>query len=154
MKIRILKTHPDAKAPQYSSDGSGCFDLKAVTVNGAHHTDTIVKPWVPVTCDTGLVFEIPDGHVMLIFSRSGHGFHHRVHLSNCVGVIDADYRGSVQVQLTSHDNRPENIAGLEVRPGDRVAQAMVIPAERVEFEVAEQLTLTERGEGGFGSTGR
>ncbi len=150
MFIKTQKAPPAAVLPIYGSGGAGCFDLTAVEVNGG--TDPVnVLCGAPVLCNVGLAFEIPVGHVMLIFSRSGHGFKNAIRLSNCVGVIDSDYRGTVQVKLTmdaSQDYRP-----IQIKPGDRVAQAMIIPAPYVHFELAEELGETERGEGGFGSTG-
>lgn len=153
MKLRICKTHPGARVPEYATEGAACFDLHAATVDGAAHIGRHVDPWQPVTVDTGLQFEIPEGHVMLIFSRSGQGFHHRVGLSNAVGVIDADYRGTVKVQLTTHEDPGDHSLGFFVQPGDRVAQALVLPVQRCTFEAAEQLSITERGAGGFGSSG-
>jgi dUTP pyrophosphatase len=88
---------------------------------------------------------------MLIYSRSGQGFKDAIRLSNCTGVIDADYRGEVQVALR-YDGEDE-LRCPKVRVGDRIAQAMLVPAPKVVFEVAEQLSLTERGAGGLGSTG-
>lgn len=162
--MKIKKLHPDAIAPQYATDGAACFDLHAVDVNRVpaaeaavllahgHERDATshVYPARAVTFRTGLAFEVPAGHVMLIFSRSGHGFKNDVRLANCVGVIDADYRGEVLVRLTN-----DNLMGcpFKVRTGDRIAQAMLVPIPRVEFEVVEELTSTERGAGGFGSTG-
>ena len=86
---------------------------------------------------------------MLVYSRSGHGFKYGVRLANCVGVIDSDYRGEVGVKLTA-DQTSE---GFFVRNGDRIAQAMIVPVDRVEFEEVEKLSDTDRGTGGFGSTG-
>jgi dUTP pyrophosphatase len=85
---------------------------------------------------------------MLIFSRSGHGFKDALRLSNCVGVIDSDYRGEVMVSL-----RADGEACPKIRTGDRIAQAMILPVPAVEFEEVEDLTETARGAGGFGSTG-
>jgi dUTP pyrophosphatase len=141
MKLKICKLHPDAKTPTYATPGAACFDLHAV--NGgrviAHQTGTF---------GTGLAFEVPADHVLLVFSRSGHGFKHGLRLSNCVGVIDSDYRGELKVQL-----RNDTHIAFEFDPGDRVAQAMVVPVPQVEFSVVEQLSITERGQQGFGSTG-
>ena len=85
---------------------------------------------------------------MLVFSRSGHGFKYGLRLANCVGVIDADFRGEVMVKLR---NDSPVVFGFE--QGDRVAQALVLPVPRVAFDVVEQLSLSERGAGGFGSSG-
>ena len=145
MKLRILKLHPDAKVPTYATDGAAAFDLHALHFEGE---PIRVMHRAPYTFDTGLAFEVPTGYVMLIFSRSGHGFNNDARLANCVGVIDSDYRGEVRVRMTSDGNRD-----LIVHDGDRIAQAMLVPIPRVTFEVAEQLSITERGENGFGSTG-
>jgi dUTP pyrophosphatase len=104
----------------------------------------------PHTYSTGLAFEVPEDHVMLVFSRSGHGFKSDVRLSNCVGVIDSDYRGELKVKLTCDKQG----WGLEINAGDRVAQGMIIPIEKVQFEEVKELSQTERGKNGFGSTGK
>lgn len=91
---------------------------------------------------------------MLVFSRSGHGFIFDTRLANSVGVIDADYRGSVKVKLTCDIDTADAMPPLFVRPGDRVAQAIILPYEKVEFIEADELTDTARGTGGFGSTGQ
>ena len=141
MKVKIKKLHPDALMPQYGSDGAACFDLHCIT--GAFVvTDAVL--------DTGLAFEIPEGHVMLVFSRSGHGFKNDIRLANCVGVIDHDYRGEVKVKLRCDSN----LGGLSVKAGDRIAQAMIVPYPKVELEWADELSDTTRGIGGFGSTGQ
>lgn len=144
MKIKIKKLHPDAKVPKYATEGAACFDLHAIVQGGPQIVGDAAS------FRTGLAFEIPPGHVMQIFSRSGHGFNQDTRLSNCVGIIDPDYRGEVQVKL-----RRDSFGGsaLAVSNGDRIAQAIVIPYPRVEFEVVEELSSTDRGAGGFGSTG-
>lgn len=154
MKIKIKKLHPNAKTPTYATDGSGCFDLYAATVNDAQHIGSHVYEGAPAICDTGFAFEIPPGNVMLIFSRSGHGFNFDTRLGNAVGIVDSDYRGSVKVKLTCDIDAPDDEPPLFISPGDRVAQAMVIPFERVEFPEVEELTDTVRGANGFGSTGQ
>lgn len=90
---------------------------------------------------------------MMVYSRSGHGFKHNTRLSNCVGVIDSDYRGELLVKLTMDDECLNTDVELEVIPGDRIAQAMLIPIERVSFELVDELSETKRT-GGFGSTGK
>lgn len=142
LRIKIKKLCADAVAPQYATPGAACFDLHSTT-------EGVATKEAPLVCGTGLAFEIPDGHVMLVFSRSGHGFKNDVRLSNCVGVIDADYRGEVKVKLAK-----DSLGGiLPVQKKDRIAQAMVIPVDKVAFVEVEELGSTERGEGGFGSTG-
>ncbi|CAB4122515.1 Dut dUTPase [uncultured Caudovirales phage] len=145
MKIKIKKLHPEAIIPKYATDGAACFDLHAV-----NPPDEMAMHGLPTVVPTGLSFEIPHGFVMLIFSRSGHGFKHDTRLANCVGVIDSDYRGEVMVKLTRDYG---NNTHLTIKEGDRIAQAMVLPIPVVELVEADELTETERGAGGFGSTG-
>lgn len=144
MKLKVKKLHPDAIIPTYATEGSACFDLHAIDDG---HVDDISHPMDIL--GTGLAFEIPKGYQMLVFSRSGHGFNHEVRLANCVGVIDSDYRGEVKVKLTA-----DSEGCLTIRKGDRIAQAQLIPVHRVTFEEVSELTETERGNGGFGSTGK
>jgi dUTP pyrophosphatase len=156
MKIKVKKLYQDAQLPEYATDGSGCFDIRAyvpddVLPRGAVRAATEVGNGDTVVFDTGLSFEIPKGHVMMIYSRSGHGFKNDVRLSNCVGVIDSDYRGELKVKLTGDFNDGENT--LLVFDGDRIAQGMVIPVKKIEFEEATKLSTTKRGGKGFGSTG-
>jgi dUTP pyrophosphatase len=127
--------------PRYATPGSACFDLH--TVGGG-----LVEPLSAKSFPIGLAVEVPEDHVMLIFSRSGHGFKHAVRLTNCVGVIDSDYRGEVGCKL--HNDSAQEFM---VNAGDRVAQAMILPVKQVEFIFADELSDTERGTGGYGSTG-
>lgn len=152
-KLKIKLKSPDVKPPTYSTDGAGCFDIRATTFTydgTGYHKDWVISVTKndPITFGTGLFFEVPKGKVMLVFSRSGHGFKNDVRLANCVGVIDSDYRGELMVKLTN-DNEDD----LVVNEGDRIAQAMLIDVEQVQFEIVEQLSDTERGTGGLGSTG-
>lgn len=142
MQINVKKLHPDAILPTYGTDGAGCFDIYSLST---HEVDGATS----VAFNTGLVFEIPEGYVMLVFSRSGHGFKYDVRLANCVGVIDSDYRGELMIKLTG-DNPQE---WMRVRYGDRIAQGMIIPVTQNTFNVVEHLSDTDRGTGGFGSTG-
>lgn len=141
MNIKIKKLDSDAVVPQYQTPGAACFDLHAT------HCATI-SPGSPMEICTSLAFEVPEDHVMLIFSRSGHGFNAGVRLANCVGVIDSDYRHEVLVKL--HCDSPYTV--LKIKKGDRVAQAMVLPVNQITFEVVDELSTTQRN-GGFGSTG-
>lgn len=153
MKVRIQSLHPEALQPVYATAGSACFDLHACTINGRREPLTLL-PGQSAVIGTGLAFEIPDGHVMLIYGRSGHGFKSHVRLANSVGVIDADYRGEVMVKLVMDDVADPKEPELTLRPGDRVAQAIVLPYPRVSFEWAQELGSTQRGSGGFGSSGQ
>ena len=150
MNLHICKLHSNAKIPTYATDGSACFDLYAATVDGMAHIGDIVYAGNPVTVDTGLAFEVPPGWMLKIHPRSGLKFKHGVEAFS--GVIDSDFRGSVRILLESADDH-EYTPPLRINPGDRVAQASLVPAPRVTFTVVEQLSLTERGDAGFGSTG-
>jgi dUTP pyrophosphatase len=141
--LKVKRVHPDAQLPRYQSDGAACFDLHGIG-SGRLDDNTFA-----LTFRTGLAFEIPPGWVMLIFSRSGHGFKNAIRLANCVGVIDSDYRGEVQIKLTLDDPASR----LYVASGDRLAQAMLVKAEQWHIEEVAELSDTVRGAGGFGSTG-
>lgn len=140
MLVKVKKVWHDARLPMYASKGAACFDLFA------HVFNEKLNAW-----GTGLSFEIPEGHVMLIYSRSGHGYKYGVRLANCVGVIDSDYRGEVSVKLVADSQEAMN---LNLQPGDRIAQGMIVPVDHVVFDVVAELSETDRGEGGFGSTGK
>ena len=144
MQVKIKKLHPDAVIPQYATSGSACFDLTAVGEPSLNGNDGRA-----MTYGTGLAFGIPKDHVMLVFSRSGHGFKDAVRLSNCVGVVDADFVGEVKVSLRfdGHFALRTDLAGT------RIAQAMILPVQQVSFLEVDELGTTERGTGGLGSTG-
>lgn len=144
MQLKIKKLHPAAKLPTYATPGAACFDLYALDSGS-------VEAGMPAIFHTGLAFEVPEGYVMLVFSRSGHGFSHDTRLANCVGVIDSDYRGEVRVKLTRDPGRTESIG---VKAGDRIAQAMLVQIPRVELIETNDLSQTSRGTGGYGSTGK
>lgn len=151
MNINICKLHPAAIVPTYATEGAACFDLHAATVNDAESIGDVVYRGHPVIVDTGLAFDVPLGWILKIHPRSGLKFKHGVEAFS--GVIDSDFRGSVRILLESDDDS-EDSPPLRINPGDRVAQASLVPAPRVMFTVVEQLSFTERGAGGFGSTGQ
>jgi len=146
MQLKVKKLHPDAILPKYQTAGAACFDLHACLPDN----DAAISTCKPATVciPTGLAFEIPEGHVMLVYSRSGHGFKDLTRLVNATGVIDSDFRGEVQVKLIRDDG-----GSLFFTHGDRIAQAMIIPVQQVELVEVDELGSTERGAGGMGSTG-
>jgi dUTP pyrophosphatase len=147
MELKIIQLHPDAIVPLYATAGAACFDLHAVF--DKPFTEAIAEPGGPfVPIRTGLAFEIPAGWAMKVYSRSGHGFKHGIRLVNGTGIIDSDYRGEVMVGL--HNDGGDFVT---IKHGDRIAQAMLVPVERVEFVLVDTLSETVRGVGGFGSTG-
>ena len=144
MQVKIKKLHPDAVIPKYAKDNDAGIDLVAVSRDTNSFTGQ-------VTYDTGLAFEIPEGYVGLIFPRSSI-CNMRLSLSNSVGVIDSGYRGSVKAIFNSEGSwllDSDSIYDV----GDRIAQMIIMPYPQIEFIESDELTTTERGTGGFGSSG-
>ena len=146
MQVKFKKLSPQAIVPTYAHNGDACFDIYAL---GDMEKPVDIAPDRAAVIPTGISFEVPMGYVMLIFSRSGHGFKNGVRLGNCVGVIDAGYRGEIQVALQN-----DGKARFKVAHGDRIAQAMIIPRPVIELVEADELSDTSRGTGGLGSTGK
>jgi dUTP pyrophosphatase len=144
MRLKYKKLEEGASAPRFASDGAACFDLVSL-VRGA---PICIAPREAKIVATGLAFEVPEGHVMMVYSRSGHGFKSGVRLANCTGVIDSDYRGEVMVKLINEGDLPFFIGN-----GERVAQAMIVQLPQYELEESDELGNTARGTSGFGSTG-
>lgn len=144
MNIKITKSRLDAIIPTSGSERAAGYDLyvpKGVGVTG-------VNPKQTYKIDTGICMEIPDGYVGLVFARSGLATKKGLRLANSVGVIDSDYRGSIGVVLYNDSSEIRAISG-----GDRVAQLVITPCLTVDFKEVDKLGTTERGDGGFGSTG-
>ena len=141
MKLQIKRLTKTAITPEYQTAGAACFDLHA---DGVQNTPPL-QPNSNRIVNTGLAVKVPEGYALFIFSRSGHGFKNNVALSNCVGVVDSDYVGEIKIALSNHGN--DNFV---FRQGDRIAQGLVLPVERVVFEEVEELPDTVRGAGGFG----
>lgn len=145
MKIKLLTE--TAQIPRKGSVHSAGYDLCAdfIPANGEFVT---IGPHETVKISTGIALEIPDGWFGGIFPRSGISTKRGLRPANCVGVIDADYRGEIFVAL--HNDTDKN---QYVTPGERIAQLILIPCGTVDWEITEELTSTARGSGGFGSTG-
>lgn len=147
MQIKIKKLHPAAIVPQYATAGAACFDLCATPAGDTHSDWMIASVGDSAVIGTGLAFEVPDGYMLQVRSRSGLAFKHGVEAFH--GTIDSDYRGEVLVKLTNHG--PFHVL---INRGDRIAQACLVKVPRVEFVEVDDLTDTQRGAGGFGSTGQ
>ena len=143
-KVAIKKLDERAVVPTYGTALAGGADLYAVTGG-----EVTIAPQETKLIKTGLAMEIPEGYVGLIYARSGLASKRGLAPANKVGVIDADYRGEVMVALHNHSAIAQTIAD-----GERIAQLVITPFLRVEFEETQELSDTARGEGGFGSTGR
>lgn len=152
MIVRVKKLIPEAVIPRYAKAGDAALDLTATSMT---------REGSKVVYGTGLAFEIPTGHVGLVFPRSS--IHKSsLRLSNCVGVIDSGYRGEVMAvfddkdfqQLISQGGTKLSSLGKSFSVGDRIAQMIIIPFPTIELEEAQELSETERGAGGFGSSGK
>lgn len=144
IKLKIKKLLPGAKLPTYGSEYAAGADLYALSEHavriGANETAIV---------HTGLAAEIPEGYVGLIYARSGLATKKGLAPANKVGVIDSDYRGEIRVALHNHSKYEQSI-----EPYERIAQLVIAPYIAAEYEEAEELSETVRGEGGFGSTGK
>tara|TARA_R100000030_G_scaffold74357_1_gene57598 strand:+ start:584 stop:1000 length:417 start_codon:yes stop_codon:yes gene_type:complete len=138
MNVNIKKLHPDAVIPRYAKQGDAGLDLTAVDV---------IAEGTTLTYKTGLAVEIPPWHVGLLFPRSS-VYKTGQTLTNCVGVIDSGYRGEIMLKYTLSPY------AKEYDIGDRVGQLIIMPYPKIHFVEVENLTPTDRGEGGYGSTGR
>ena len=142
-QVKIKKLNSKAMQPTYGSEYSAGADLYACM----EETVTI-QPGETVLIKTGLAMAIPEGYAGLIYARSGLATKKGLAPANKVGVVDADYRGEVMVPLHNHSR-----VAVEVEHGERIAQMVITPFLTAEYMLAEELDETERGEGGFGSTG-
>ena len=142
--IAVKKLRPGAVLPTYGSAGSAGADLYACL-----EAPVTIEPGKTVFIPTGLSLEVPVGCAGLIYARSSLGSKRGLAPANKVGVVDSDYRGEVMVALHNHGGEPQTIV-----PGDRVAQLLITPVLTPAYEESVELTDTERGQGGFGSTGR
>ena len=150
MNVKIKKLHPSAVIPKYAKAGDAGMDLTAVTKSYDRDGNIVYG--------TGLAFEIPEGYVGLVFPRSSLS-RLDIALSNCVGVIDSGYRGEVTVKfkpamLFNREQRPIILNNRIYEVGERVAQIIIIPYPQITFVEADELSETERGTGGYGSSGK
>jgi dUTP pyrophosphatase len=141
--VLVKRLREGAILPKRGSADAAGADLSACT------DETLtVKPQETAFVPTGISVEIPRGYVGLVFARSSVASKRDLAPANKVGVIDSDYRGEVCVSLHNHGTEPAVVA-----PHERIAQLVIVPVLTPAFEIAESLTSTERGSGGFGSTG-
>ena len=143
IKVKIIN-HSPYPCPAYATTQSAGLDLKANL-----EQPVLLKPLQRALIPTGLFIALPAGYEAQVRPRSGLAIKHGVTVLNTPGTVDADYRGEVCVILVNLSDQP-----FEVVPGERIAQMVVARHEQVEWEQVEELDATERGAGGFGSTGR
>jgi dUTP pyrophosphatase len=142
--INYIKLNELAKEPTRGSNAAAGYDLYAAIDN-----DIIIAPHTTVKVGTGLAFELPQNTFAAIFARSGLATKQGLRPANCVGVCDSDYRGEYIVAIHNDTDIEQTIAA-----GDRIAQMILLPYIPMVFEEVEELSDTERGSGGFGSTGK
>lgn len=156
MNITIEKTDDRAVMPAYGSEGAACFDIFGSSVQSGERAEDGIG-YQTLTIRTGLKFEVPDGWVMRLYSRSGHGFKFGVRLCNSTGIIDSDYEGEVMVKLRADCRQGaiflDELFG-KINRGSVIAvcQGEIAPVEYVTFGFGVIEPKSKRGAGGFGST--
>ena len=143
MQLKVKRLVPEAQIPEYKTHGAAAFDLAAIETK-------VLAPSEIYRFRTGLVFVIPEGHFLLIASRSSNAPKKGISMANGIGIIDSDHRGendevSVVVQNLTREN-------VTIQAGDRIAQAMILPVPRMELVEVSSTSAADRGN--FGSTGR
>jgi dUTP pyrophosphatase len=141
MKVKIKRVHPNAIIPAYAKESDAGLDLVATSI--------ISNTTFQITYGLGIALEIPEGFVGLVFPRSSIR-NTELTLSNSVGVIDSGYRGELQATF----NKSNGLDSISYKVGERVCQIMIIPHPIIELTEVDELSTTERGTGGFGSTGK
>lgn len=142
--VRIKLLRENATCPSYQSASAAGADLYA-----AIDESLVIEAGQTVLVPTGVAMEIPEGFVGLVYARSGLATKRGLAPANKVGVIDSDYRGEIMVALHNHSTER-----AEIEAGERIAQIVLTPYLTAQFEIADELSYTERGAGGFGSTGK
>ena len=145
LQVKRLAHGADLPLPSYQSEGAAGLDLQAAVAANAPVT---IGPGDRAMVPTGLAVALPPGTEGQVRPRSGLALRHGITVLNSPGTIDADYRGEVRVVLANFGNEP-----FVIRRGDRIAQIVVAPVARASFDLVDELPPTQRGGGGFGSTG-
>ena len=145
MKILDERLGRDFPLPDYATEGSAALDLRAML-----DQPLTLEPGATALLASGIAIHIDDpGLCAMILPRSGLGHKHGIVLGNLVGLIDSDYQGPLQISVWNRSD-----VAFTIQPGDRVAQLVIVPVQRAYFERVGDFTASQRGEGGFGSTGR
>ena len=145
LAVKILDERIRGMLPHYASAGAAGLDLRACIEKAV-----VLKPGESLLVSSGIAIHIGDpAYAAVVLPRSGLGSKNGIVLGNLVGLIDSDYQGPLTVSLWNRGGAP-----FTVQPLERIAQLVVVPVERVEFEVVEEFAASDRGAGGFGSTGK
>jgi len=144
MNVKVYNESPNS-LPQYETSGAAGLDVKA-------NENVTIKPGERVLVKTGLFVEIPEGYELMVRPRSGLAIKHGITVLNSPGCVDPDYRGNVGVILINHSS-----SDFEIRVGDRIAQLVLNKVEKIDWQTViskDELSMTNRGSGGFGSTNK
>jgi dUTP pyrophosphatase len=144
--VKVKKLDPRATIPQYHTQGAVAFDIHAIVDEGQVIR---VEPHSQKNLSTGLAMAIPQGYELRVSPRSGQAFKNQISIRNSPGIIDSDYTGEIKVCFVNNSDQV-----FIINPGDRICQVKLSMAPRAVFEEVEELDKTERGESGFGSTGK
>ena len=150
--VKVKKLFKDAQLPLIATDGSAGADLRAYLYDETSNEKVIkivIQPNQEIKIHTGLCFQLPKGTAMLLLPRSSMGIKKNLVLQNTIGLLDSDYTGECMIFVKNIGDEP-----VEIENGERLVQALVIPYVKANYEEVEELDETERGEGGFGSSGR
>ena len=148
--INVKKIYEEAILPTRAHEDDAGYDLYASSSNDMNTEHSVVIPALKSRkIKTGVAMQIPKGYVGLVFARSGLGINKGITPRNCVGVIDSNYRGEIIVSL--HNDNTDKAITIDI--GDRIAQIVVVPYYQYELNLVEELSDTDRGENGFGSSG-
>lgn len=142
MEVQFIRIHPDAVTPEYQTPGSAAFDLASVE-------DLTLQPGEIALAPTGLIIKTPDDHVFMIAPRSSSPKKKGIGMPHSIGIIDSDYAGpedEVLLQIQNITNEP-----IDITKGDRIAQGMIVPVVRAQFQEVDSMEYKTRG--GVGSTG-
>ena len=144
VKIKFLENNTEKKVPFYATAGSAGMDLTACI-----EEDIVLKPLDRKLIPTGIAIKLPsEDYGAFLFARSGLATKKGITLANCVGVVDSDYTGEIKVGLINLSNEE-----YVLKNGERIAQMVILPVNQAKFTVTDELEKTQRGSGGFGSTG-
>jgi dUTP pyrophosphatase len=143
MEVKVKKLNQGATLPAYQTDQAAAMDIHACL-----DMPMTLQPLERAMVPTGLAFEIPEGYEMQIRARSGLSIKHGITMVNGIGTIDADYRGELNILVINLGQE-----AFEIEPDMRIAQLLVTKFEKISWQIAEDLSETTRGGGGFGSTG-
>ena len=142
MRIAVRVLDPDLPLPAYAREGDAGLDLRAAE-------SLVLGPGERAAVPTGLAVALPEGHAGFVLPRSGRALKEGLSVANAPGLIDSGYRGEIKVIVVNLDSASD----VDIRRGDKIAQLVIQQVEQVELEVVEDLPASERGPGGFGSTG-